>query len=140
MLALPTRGQRSCLLPCDYYLIGSHLFFSFIFYNKMWTLQRWGTNLILFSLTLSDAVRINILFVSFLLSARQVRIRSLHEHVQIWYRLQHVACVKETVCSQSQRNREGEGSFPFSGRQIKGSKTGIQLFSIAEEAFSVIIF
>ena len=40
------------------------------------------------------------MFVSFLLSTRQVGIGSLHEHLQIPYMLQHVACVREIVCSQ----------------------------------------
>lgn len=83
----------------SYDLIPPPFFLNFTLYPKLWTHQR-ARKSDFFPSVLSDALRFTMLFVSFLLSLRPVGVRSLHEHFQTPYVLQHVVCVKETVCSQ----------------------------------------
>ena len=81
-------------------------------------------------------------FVSFLLSTRQVGIRSLHEHLQIPY-MDGIACggcKRNCMESDNKCNHQGKGFFPFSKRQIKGSQTGVWLFYTAKEVFFIIRF
>lgn len=42
--------------------------------------------------------------------------------------------------SDNECNHQGEGYFPFSERQIKGSQSGVWLFYIAKEEFFIIIY